>query len=335
MAAMRRRFPFRGVTGATLGIGLLTFLLPFAGVSCNGQPALTASGVNMILGGQYAASGQQHYSGDVSFLLAVLGILVAVACQFLRIRPRTRAFASGAASLWSLVMLLVGRAHVNAELSDFPGRVLTVRWEVGFWLALGAVGATTLLAAVELYNGRMLWAPAGSAEPAGLSRFLTLLPERTASRSLAVTASGVIAVVAGLMIITACALPNIHYTDPATQPASASIINPGFAPANWFAAEPVLVALVAIGAGAVLITWMSRIPRVIATAVVLAYGAQTFLLFLGYVFFAVNSPSAQVGPGGVLGMVAGALLLAAGVTPALSLLGTPSSAEAPAAGSPA
>jgi hypothetical protein len=338
MAAMRRQFPFRGVTGATLSIGLLAFLLPFAGVSCGGHPALTASGVNAAFGGQYTASGQQHYSGDVTFLLAMLGIIVAVACQFLRVRQRARALAGGAGSLWSLVMLLVGQAHVNAEFSNFPGHVLTVTWEVGFWLAVGAMGLCTLLAALELNIAGVLWAPAGTAESGGsppLPRLAAFPPGGTGTRSPAVTLSGALAVVAGVTIIGACALPYIHYTDQGSQPASPSIFNPGFAPSNWFAAEPVVVGLLAIVAGVALMRWMNPIPRAIAAAVLIAYGAQTFLLFLGYVYLALNSSSAQLGPGGVVGLIAGVLLLAAGIAPVRSLFDAPASAAATAAGGPA
>ncbi len=328
------QFPYRGLTRATLGIGLLAFLLPFAGVSCNGQHVLTASGLNAVVGGQYSVgSPVQHYSGDLSFFLAVLGGLIALAFQFLRLRLRTRVVASGVASLWSVVMLLVGQAHVNAELSDIPGQaVVTVRWEAGFWLALAAMGVSAVLAALELYGTRVSW---GSADSPGLPRFPTFLPGGTAARSWTVIVSGAVAVVAALMILAACQLSYIHYTDPAIQPATASIFNPGFGPSNWFAAEPVGVALLAIAAGVALMTWMSRIPRAIAAAVVLAYGAQTFLLFLGYVVLAVRSPSAQLGPGGVVGMVAGALLFAAGIAPALTLFAAAPVSEARAAGTTA
>jgi hypothetical protein len=330
------RLPYRGLTRGTLAIGVLAFALPFAGVSCGGHHVFTASGLNAVAGGQYSVGSQvQHYSGDLSFLLAVLGGLVALACQFV-LGPRTRVVASGAASLWSFVMLLVGQAHANAELSDLPGQVVvTVQWEAGFWLALVAMGISTVLAALELYSSRASWTLAGPADSPGLPGFPTLLPGGTASRSPAVTVSGVVAAVAGLMIIAAGQLPYIHYTDQATQPSTVSIFNPGFAASTWFAAEPVGVALLSIATGIVLMTSMSRILRAIAAAVLLASGAQTFLLFLGYVELAVSSQSAQVGPGGVVGMAAGALLFAAGLAPMRTLFTAASVSETPAAGTTA
>jgi hypothetical protein len=126
--------------------------------------------------------------------------------------------------------------------------------------------------------------------------------------------------VGAIAIITACALPYVHYTDSSAGPTlSPSVFNSGFAPSNGFAAEPIGVALLAIVAGVVLVVWTNRIPQAIASGVLLAYGAQTFLLFVGYVLLAVASPSAQLGPGGIVGMFAGLLLFVGGLAAAVSV----------------
>jgi len=130
-------------------------------------------------------------------------------------------------------------------------------------------------------------------------------------RSLAATGGGVIAMVSGLLIIVACALPFVHYTD-SQEPTSPSIFNTGFTPSNGFAVEPVGVALIAFAAGVVLIAWTNRIGRAIGSGVLIAFGVQTVLLFLGYVALAVFSTSAQVRPGGLVGVLAGFMLIAAG-----------------------
>lgn len=315
------RLPYRALTRTTLAIGLMAFLLPFASVSCGAQHVLTGTGLNMIAGGQYHVEGPvQHYSGDISFLLGFLGGFAALAFQFLRLRLRARVVASGAASVWSFVMLLVGQAHVNAEISDIPTPPLvSVRWEVGFWLALAAMGVSALLAALELSNRRALWAPEGDTDSSGSSGLPTFLHREITSRSVGTTVSGLVAVVAGLTIIAACQLPYVYYTDQAP----ASIFNSGFAPAIWFAAEPVGVALLAMAAGIALITWRSSIGRAVAAAVLTALGGQTFLLFLGYVGLAVSSASARPGSGGAVGMLAGAVLFAAGLGPVLTLFSAP------------
>jgi hypothetical protein len=130
-------------------------------------------------------------------------------------------------------------------------------------------------------------------------------------RSLAATGGGVIAMVSGLLTIVACALPFVHYTD-SQEPTSPSIFNTGFAPSNGFMVEPVGVALIAFVVGALLVAWTNRTARAIASGVLIACGVQTVLLFFGYIALAVFSESAEVGPGGLVGVLAGFLLIAAG-----------------------
>ena len=125
--------------------------------------------------------------------------------------------------------------------------------------------------------------------------------------------------VGALVTIAACAFPYVHYTDPTSVPNQPSILFPGFAPGYGFAAEPVGVAVIAIGVGTVLVTSTSRVMRAVASGLLLAFGAQTFLLFLGYAVLGLGSPSAQAGPSGFIGMLAGLLLLAGGVAAAMSL----------------
>jgi hypothetical protein len=125
--------------------------------------------------------------------------------------------------------------------------------------------------------------------------------------------------VAAGVTITAAAFPFVHYTDSSTVPNQPSIFFPGFGPSNGFAAEPVGVAVIAIAAGIALLVWTSRVMRAVAAGLLLACGAQTFLLFVGYAAFGLGSPSAQAGPGGFIGMLAGLLLIAGGVAAALTL----------------
>jgi len=308
-----RRVPYRGIARVAVLAGLAAFALPFATVSCGGHQVLTGTGLNGITGGHYAVTGQTNsYSGDVSFLLALLGGVVALIVLFMRISTLARAMAAGLASLWSAAMLLVGQAHLNGELADANlGSVVTVRWEPGFWIALAAFGVAAALMALQLYSAR---AALGPSFGPGFS-----LPETT-SRSLVITASGIAAAAGSLLIILACALPYIHYTDSSIQPSSPSIFNPGFASSNGFAAEPVGVAILALIAAVALVMWQKPVIRAIASFVVLAYGVQTLLLFAGYVFYAAKSDSAQLAPGGVVGVIAGLLLAVSGLTAAFTVI---------------
>ena len=118
---------------------------------------------------------------------------------------------------------------------------------------------------------------------------------------------------AGLLIIVACALPYVHYTD-TSDPSDLSIFNTGYGPSNGFAIEPAGVALIAIVVGVMLVAWANRTARAIASGVLIAYGLQTVLLFVGYIALAVFSESAQLRPGGLLGLFAGFLLFGAGAS---------------------
>jgi hypothetical protein len=303
------RFPFRAGTRIAFGIGLLAFVLPFASVSCGGHEVFTARGVNTAIGGQYTFGGHvNYYSGDPYFLIAVLGAILALAGQFLRPYVRVRLIASAVVGLSSVVMMLIGQAHVNSRIASLQTNgAVTIRWEIAYWIALFAFGAGTVMAALESYRAVSVRSVPGSATPPSAAR----------------AAGGVIALVAALMIIAASAIPYIHYknysSDSSFDPSSSpSVFISGFGPTMWFAAEPIGVAILAFTAGVVLVEWMSRIPRAIAAGALLAFGVQTFLLFFGYVALAVGSPDAQLRPAGVVGMFAGILLFVAGLAPVLS-----------------
>ena len=308
------RVPYRGIARVAVLIGLAAFVLPFATVSCSGQKVLTGTGVNGITGGHYTVSGHSYvYPGDVSFLLALLGGVVALVILFLLISAQARAIAAGLASLWSVTMLLVGQNHLNSELEYAnTGSIVSVRWEAGFWISLAAFGVAGVMMALHLYSVR--------ADPAGPSWVSDFSLSRPISRSLVITASGIAAAAGSLLIFLACALPYIHYTDASIQPSSPSILNPGYGPSNWFAVEPVGVAVLAFIAAAALVFWRKPIVGTIAAFVVLAYGVQTILLFAGYVFLAIRSDSAQVASGGIVGMIAGLLLAVSGLGAALGLI---------------
>ena len=151
----------------------------------------------------------------------------------------------------------------------------------------------------------MRWVPTESGPPPAGAQ------QAAGRRSLVAIAGGVSAIVSGLLIIVACALPYIRYTD-SQEPTSPSIFNTGFPASNGFAVEPVGVALISIVVGILVVAWSNRIARAIASGVLIAYGVQTVLLFFGYLALAVFSSSAHVGPGGPVGMFAGFLLVAGG-----------------------
>jgi hypothetical protein len=299
--------PFRAVSRIALGIGVLAFVLPFASVSCGGHELFTARGVDAVIGGQYTVGGQvNYYSGDPYFLVAVVGAILALAFLFLRRYSRVSLIASGLAGLGSVAGMMIAQRHVNSQIADLHSNgVVNVRWDIGYSISLFAFGAGTLLTAVEVVR-------VVRERPVPGSSGATTTP------ALRATIAGVIAMVASLIIIAACAIPYMHYSMNTTGPSfdwtySPSVFAPGSGPSNWFAAEPIGVALLAFIAGAALIELTGAIPVAIAVGVLLAYGAQTVLLFVGYIALAIGSPDAQLRPGGIVGAFGGVLLLAGGL----------------------
>jgi len=128
-------------------------------------------------------------------------------------------------------------------------------------------------------------------------------------------AAMLLAITAGLGILVACVLPFVSFSSSSQGGRqSYSILFPGSpSTARWFAAEPIVVALVAIVAGIVLLASGSRGARWAMAGMLLAYGIQIPLLFLGYLFVTAFGSGAHRGLAGPVGMVAGLLLLAAGI----------------------
>ncbi len=127
--------------------------------------------------------------------------------------------------------------------------------------------------------------------------------------------------VAGILIVWACALPDL-YVSGGSGRTSFSIFNSGGAGDLWFAVEPVGVAIIGVLA-AVIIMAASRAPRLrlLAAGVLFGFGIQTVLLFAGYEFY-VRSPN-RAGPGGAVGILGGIVLLVAAL---IAAVGRPASA---------
>jgi hypothetical protein len=122
---------------------------------------------------------------------------------------------------------------------------------------------------------------------------------------------GVVTAVGAILTIWACALPDLH-VPAGNGRTSFSIFNSGGAGDLWFAVEPVGVAV--IGVAVALIIMLARRSvrmRLVATGILIGFGAQTILLFAGYEFY-VRSPD-HAGPAGAVGILGGLLMLAAGL----------------------
>jgi hypothetical protein len=144
-------------------------------------------------------------------------------------------------------------------------------------------------------------------------------------------AAVVVTVVGAILIIWACALPDLNLPAGSGR-TSFSIFNSGAAGDLWFAVEPVGVAVIGI-AVALIIMLANRSTRLglLAAGMLVGFGIQTALLFAGYEFY-VRSPD-HAGPGGAVGILGGIVLVAAGLIaaasrPASAAVGGPASAAA-------
>jgi hypothetical protein len=146
-------------------------------------------------------------------------------------------------------------------------------------------------------------------------------------------AAGSIAAVAAILVIWACALPELKVPAVDSGRHSFSIFNTGTPGSGWFAVEPVGVAILGAAAAIVMLV-AARVPllRLLATGMLAAMGIQTILLFAGYQF-SVTHPD-HPGGAGVVGILGGLLLLVAGVLGAVGVFspGTPASRQQTAPG---
>jgi hypothetical protein len=135
-----------------------------------------------------------------------------------------------------------------------------------------------------------------------------------------VIAGGVMAIVAALGIIAACALPVQTSTSPVTfGPGNSSISlfkELGNANLWWYLVEPIGVAVLALAAGIVVMASHSRLVSLLTAGILLGFGIQTAFLFLGY--WRGFGGGQHAGPAGIVGILAGLLMAAAGLVAALA-----------------
>lgn len=166
---------------------------------------------------------------------------------------------------------------------------------------------------------------AGAARPAAASPGQAVKGQAQAGgdRGMKVV-TGVASIGAAGLVILGCVLPYAKFTL-AGHTTSISVFNagPGASPNNlWFAAEPIGVAVVGVVCGILLMTIGGGRLRSVAAGILIGFGLQTVLLFLGYEL-GFDFDSYQAGVGGALGMLGGYLLAGTGAVAAASRAGQP------------
>jgi len=143
----------------------------------------------------------------------------------------------------------------------------------------------------------MRWVPVSSSQP------LASGPAR--SRPWIAIAGGASSIVAVILQFSACIFPYAYYSD-----GSPSIFNGAFAGDAWFIAEPVTVVLGGLIAAILVMIGINRTTGALSAGALVALGVQSTTMWAGYMGIAANQ--GRVGPGSIIGVVGGALLIAGG-----------------------
>src|SRR5437868_11477992 len=95
---------------------------------------------------------------------------------------------------------------------------------------------------------------------------------------------GIVGLVGALLIIPACILPFANYppSGDSTTTDTPSLFNPGFDGALWYVAEPVAVIVIGIAASLLIVFSHRSLVQIAGAGSIMAIGAQTFFLFVGY-----------------------------------------------------
>ncbi len=133
-------------------VAILGFFLPWAEVSCSGQPVVHATGIQLITGGAGGIGGGVHVRHDLWVALS-LGLTVLGLAGGLLVRGRRGAATLAAAALAAAVTSLIGvsqevpSGEVRAQLAAGPsgdasgsaGELVGARLEYGYFVTLGGL----------------------------------------------------------------------------------------------------------------------------------------------------------------------------------------------------
>lgn len=127
------------ISAATFGLVILSFLMPFVSVSCQGHKFVTLTGVQMVTGTtlrqpqMFGPPKTQKIDPEplaiLAFLCGVVGLIVSIAVG--QRRPVVPAIfgAAGAILLFSL------KSRLDGEVAQQSQGLFRLDYEVGFWLA--------------------------------------------------------------------------------------------------------------------------------------------------------------------------------------------------------
>lgn len=122
-------------------------------------------------------------------------------------------------------------------------------------------------------------------------------------------AGGIAGLIGAVLLLLGCAVPFVKFSGQAAVSLFSGYNGAPTSETFWFAIEPGGVMAIALVISILLL--VRGRPRTLAAGMLIAFGIQTVFLFCGWVFV-VYSPSKREA-GGVLGLLAGVVLVLAGV----------------------
>lgn len=133
-------------SAVSYAIAALSFLLPFAVVSCNGVPVLKFTGANLALGGSIPTPlGPAQHIHPNGF--AILAVACAVLGFFVSFLGRRVALASMVPAIIGVISLVFMWIELGESLGKHSGVIIRIYPQIGVWIA----GVSLAIAAVWNY----------------------------------------------------------------------------------------------------------------------------------------------------------------------------------------
>lgn len=137
-----------------LGLALLCFFLPWVTVSCDRQPVVKLSGVQMVKGTTVATSGltgdERRISGEKLAMVACVLIVCALAVSFANMAGSGKV--SGALAIIAAALIIALKIKISKDVSKEGGGLLQLEMQFGYYLTLLSSIVASILSFIGLKN---------------------------------------------------------------------------------------------------------------------------------------------------------------------------------------
>ncbi len=138
------------ISPALFGITLICFSLPFVTVSCQQQPVITLTGIQLAAGISIKQpslfanqSKEQKIPSDPFTVLALISGVVGLGTSF--IKAKKSAIAPALSGATGSILLLIIKSKLDDEIIKQGQGLLIVTYGLGFWLAFFLFASATVL----------------------------------------------------------------------------------------------------------------------------------------------------------------------------------------------